>query len=81
MPRPKKRAPLKNPQIGKNLRRLRLAKKLSIRAFCAKAKPPLAPVQLLATEKGRREPTVDMLLRYSDVLGCKIADLVGERAS
>lgn len=58
-----------NPQIGTNVRRLRLQKKLSIRAFCAKSKPPIAPVQLLATELGRREPTIAMLQRYAAVLG------------
>lgn len=70
-----RRSPIRNPQVGKNLRRLRLEKKLSIRAFCVKMQPPISPVQLLATEMLKREPTFDMIRRYATALEVGIDEL------
>jgi len=74
----KRKAPIKNPQIGRNLRRLRREQKLSIRAFCARAKPAITPVQLLATELGKREPTINMTIRYARVLGVSMDALTAK---
>jgi transcriptional regulator with XRE-family HTH domain len=67
---------VKNPQVGRNVRRLRLEKKLSIRAFCALVVPPITPVQLLATEKLKREPEFDTVRRYARALNVTIDALL-----
>jgi transcriptional regulator with XRE-family HTH domain len=75
-------SPVKNPQVGRNLRKLRLARKLSIRKFCemtaGRDRSAIAPTQLLATEKAKREPTLDMAIRYARVLGVTLDDLVAK---
>lgn len=71
-------SPVKNPQVGRNVRRIRRQKKISVRAFCAKAKPPIAAAQLLATELGRREPTLEMVQRYAKVLDVDVNTLIAK---
>lgn len=75
-----RRNPVKNSQVGKNLRRLRLEKKLSIRAFCEKMDPPIQPGQLLATEKLKREPSLIMVQRYANALGVSVDKLLNAEA-
>ena len=77
MKKQRRRSTVNNPQVGNNLRRLRRQKGLSIRAFCSRAKPPITPVQLLATELGKREPTLRMIRRYAEVLGVGVEALTG----
>ena len=61
-------------QLGENIRRIRLAKGLTQEALAADAGLDLT--YLGGIERGRRNPTVDVLLRLAKVLGCELPELL-----
>ncbi len=69
-------ATVRDPRVGRNLRRLRTERTLSLRAFCALVVPPVEPAQLLATELGKTEPTLRTIRRYATALGVPVSSLL-----
>lgn len=60
--------------LGETVRRLRLAKGMTQEAVATDAGIDLT--YLGGIERGRRNPSVDVLLRVGKVLGVKVTDLV-----
>lgn len=71
-----RKSPVQNPQVGRNVRKIRKAKKLSIRVFCGKVKPAIAANQLLSIELGKREPTIETVTRFAKALGVDPSELM-----
>ncbi len=60
----------------RNLRRLRKAKGLTLRALAKKAN--VGYVSIHRIETGKQDPTLSMLIRLAKALNVTVAELIGE---
>ncbi len=61
----------------RNLRRLRKAKGLTLRALAKKANVGYVSVHRIET--GKQDPTLSMLIRLAKTLNVTVAELIGEK--
>ncbi len=61
----------------RNLRRLRKAKGLTLRALAKKANVGYVSIHRLET--GKQDPTLSMLIRLAKALNVTVAELIGEK--
>ncbi len=61
----------------RNLRRLRKAKGLTLRALAKKANVGYVSIHRLET--GKQDPTLSMLIRLTKALNVTVAELIGEK--
>lgn len=61
----------------RNLRRLRKARRLSLRALAKKAN--IGYVSVHRIETGKQDPTLSMIVKLAKALGVTVSELLGEK--